>query len=191
MPAHSAKRVLAVLCLLALPARVSADELSLRKGDPVTILRTDGTTEKARFDSWATDPHRLRLAKPDARHWGGGSWNYELPTESIAQLESRGARDFKERRLLTGTLLGMVTGGVLGFAFSKQEPYSYGLAAVGDDLGYPYAYDTGRVHDTAAGMAGGAVLGFLFGVITAPSTGPNRQWTFDEAGNAVAKDREP
>jgi hypothetical protein len=86
----------------------------------------------------------------------------------------------------------MVVGGVLGFAFSKQESYSYAVVPVGDDLGYPYSYDTGRVHDTAAGMAGGAVLGFLFGVITAPSTGPNRQWTFDAGGNAVStRDREP
>jgi uncharacterized SAM-binding protein YcdF (DUF218 family) len=46
MPVRTAMRLLAVLCLLALPVRVLADELPLRKGDPVTILRSDGTTEK-------------------------------------------------------------------------------------------------------------------------------------------------
>ena len=175
----------AVLCLVVLPMRAVADDLPLRKGDPVTILRVDGTTQKARFDSQVMDPPRLRLANPDARHWGGGSWNYELPTEAIAQLESKGARDFKEQRMLTGTLLGMVVGGVLGYAFGNAEPYAYARPAVGDDPGYPYSYDTGRIHDAASGMASGAVFGFLLGVITAPSTGPSRHWTFDAEGNAT------
>jgi len=181
-----------VLCLIGLPLGAVADELPLRKGDPVTILRTDGTTEKARFDSQIADPPRLRLAKPYARHWGGGGWNYELPTEAIAQLESNGERDFKEQRMLTGTLVGMVVGGILGFAFGNEEGYSYALPAIGDDPGYPYSYSTGRVHDAASGMAGGAVFGFLLGVITAPSTGPSRHWKFDAEGNATqATDREP
>jgi hypothetical protein len=184
-------KLLAVLCLLALAGRAAADELPLRKGDPVTILRTDGTTEKARFDSQVSDPPRLRLARPDARHWGGGSWNYELPTESIAQLQSSGDRDFKERRMLTGTLLGMAVGGVFGLAFGGRGSHSFAVPALGDQS---YYASDGRMHDMASGMAGGAVLGFLLGVITGPSTGPNRHWTFDADGNAAssrAPDREP
>jgi len=169
-------KILALLVIAALPSTVFADDLALHKGDRVTILRTDGTSEDARFFSRVDDPPRLRLSAQDARHWGGGSWNVEVPTDQIARIEGPGERDFKERRLLVGTLLGMVAGGVLGLVLGDHDSQTSG-----DPYGNPDTW----TEDTTAGMATGAVLGFLGGLVAAPSTGPSRAWTFDAAGGAV------
>jgi hypothetical protein len=171
-------KVLAILVLAALPSTVFADDLALHKGDRVTILRTDGTSERAQFFSRVDDPPRLRLSAKDARHWGGGSWNVEVPTDQIARIEGPGERDFKERRLLVGTLLGMVVGGVLGFAFGDHDQGALPLT-VGTSGSNTWT------EATTAGMATGAVLGFLGGLVAAPSIGPGRTWTFDAAGGAV------
>ena len=174
-------KILTILVIAALPSNVFADDLALHKGDRVTILRTDGTSEHAQFFSQVDDPPRLRLSAKDARHWGGGSWNVEVPTDQIARIEGPGERDFKERRLLVGTLLGMVAGGVLGLVFGDHDSQT-SFAAVADD---PYGGSNEWTEDTTAGMATGAVLGFLGGLVAAPSTGPARAWTFDAAGRAV------
>jgi hypothetical protein len=175
-------RLLAVLVLAALPASAFADDLALHKGDKVTILRTDGTTERAQFVSRVDDPPRLRLAAPDARHWGGGSWNAEVPVDQVARIEGPGERDFKERRLLVGTLVGMVAGGVLGLALGNHEDYGTYATVGWED---PQGRSNEWVEDTTAGMASGALFGLLGGLLTAPSTGPVRQWTFDAEGRAV------
>jgi hypothetical protein len=111
------RRGCAATCLvLLLPVVAHVEDpagLPLRKGDPVTILRADGTSQKARFFSAESDPPRLRLAASDARKWGGGSRRYELPTGEISSLQTPGDRDYKERRILTGTLIGMVIVGAL------------------------------------------------------------------------------
>jgi len=173
-------RRLPVLLLLLIPAFASADaSLPLRQGDPVTILRRDGTRAEARFVGTAEDPPRLRLADTDARAWSG--WNAEVPMDSIARLEARGSTEFREVRILKGMFLGMVVGGVLAFAFhgvtigGHAEPLS--------DASYG-SYDD-RIADTVHGMQFGSVVGGLVGLLTAGSQGPSRSWTFDEVGRPV------
>ena len=105
-----------------------------------------------------------------------------MPTDQIARIEGPGKRDFKERRLLVGTLLGMVAGGVLGLVLGDHDSHS-SFETVG--LSDPYGRSNDWTEDTTAGMATGAVLGFLGGLVAAPSTGPVRASTFDAEGEAV------
>ena len=176
------KRILVLLLVAAVPAAAADLGLPLRSGDPVTILKVDGGREQARFVGVAQDPPRLLLAKPNARPWATG-WQQEVPLEGIARLEAKGAADFKERRVLVGTLVGMVVGGVLGFVF-YDTPHSYPLSAAGADS-WTSDDGGGRVEDTVAGMAFGSAVGFLTGFFIAPSRGPARAWTFPDGQEAV------
>jgi hypothetical protein len=182
---------LAGLCLFTFAAVpvVAADEsnlpMPLRSGTTVTILRVDGTREQARLVALAPEPPRLLLADSNARRWGGGSWSRELPLSQVEVMEGPGPAKFRPRRLVVGTLVGMLAGGALGFALA-EEPHR-GRIAWEPWASVPSGPREGRMSDTAMGMAGGAVLGLVVGLFSAPKAGPVRRWTFTESGAAISQ----
>ena len=175
-------RWLPVLLLFLVPVIASADaSLPLRQGDPVTILRRDGTRAEARFVATAENPPRLLLARTDAQTWSG--WSDEVPLDIIARVDAPGATEFREVRVLRGIFLGMIVGGVLAFALHKSSNPG-ALVTNSGEFPFTYAYDD-RVTDTVHGMQFGSVMGALGGFLTAGAHGPSRSWTFDEVGRPV------
>jgi hypothetical protein len=179
------RRAIATVCMLAsfaVPARAEA-QLPLRGGTVVTILRVDGTRERARLVSQAADPPRLLLADPDARRWGGGSWTRALPLSQVAAIEAPGTARFHGRRLVVATLVATIAGGMLGFIVHPDfSSGGYPLDAV-DGFGSPRR--SGRLEGAVAGIAAGGLLGTIVGLFIAPGPGPDRRWIFSEDGKAL------
>jgi hypothetical protein len=183
----NARAILATLSLLSfavLPAHAD-DKLPLWSGTPVTILRTDGTTETAKFHATAENPPRLLLLDTDARHWSAGVKTRELPLAEVAAIEGPVGTKFRVKHVLLSTLVGAAAGGIVGLITTPRQeiPYtqvSFGNAAPNDAGG-----------STAMGIVAGGLAGALVGVVTAPDTGPVRRWSFDSAGNAVIESATP
>ena len=184
------RRGVAALCLLALFAApaCAADEstpaLPMRGGTAVTILRVDGSRENARLVALAANPPRLLLADSNARRWGGGGWSRELPLAQIAAIEAPGSAKFRGRRIFVGVAVGMLAGGLLGFAFAPDPPRGAQIFDPAGWYGNPGG-TPGRMESAALGMASGAIVGTIVGLLAAPTTGPVRRWAFTEAGEAV------
>lgn len=189
----SIRRGLAALCLLAFlaapvhAADESAPALPMRRGTAVTILRVDGSRESARLVSLAADPPRLLLADSNARRWGGGSWSRELSLAQVAAIQGPGSAQFRSRNIFFGAAVGMLAGGLVGFALAPDPQGGrqiMGTAGGFDDPGFRDG-SPGRLERAALGMGAGAILGTVLGFLAAPKVGPDRRWTFSEAGEAV------
>jgi hypothetical protein len=164
-----------------------AADLPLRRGTQVTILKVDGTREQAQFVALVADPPRLRLADTDARRWGGGSWTREMPLSEVTALEGPGVPRFRAGNPLVASAVGMIAGGVLGFALAPEPSYGVIFWEPGNPLGGPglSGRSSKRLQGMVLGMAAGAAVGTVIGFLSAPKTGPDRRWTFTETGEAV------
>ena len=179
-------RTLAALSLLALaaPPASANDKIPLWSGTPVTILRTDGTTETAKFHATAEDPPRLLLLDTDARHWSGGVRTREMALADVVAIEGPVGTKFRGKHVLLTTLIGAAAGGLLGLiTHPTSHPAVVAIADAGPGFGDAAPDDAGGA--AGIGIAAGAMVGALVGVITAPTTGPMRRWTITPAGDAV------
>jgi hypothetical protein len=181
----NARRTLAALSLLALAApaaRAADDKIPLWSGTPVTILRTDGTTETAKFHATAQDPPRLLLFDTDARHWSAGVKTREIPLADVAAIEGPVGTRFRGKHVLWTTLIGAAAGGFVGYLTQPKQGIAVVMPAFGP-APPPVNIDTGEA--VALGIGVGAVTGAVLGAITAPTVGPVRRWTITPAGDAV------
>ena len=176
------RRTLAALSLLALvtPAAHADEKLPLWSGTPVTILRTDGTRETAKFHATALDPPRLLLLDTDARRWGGGVPTREIPLADVAAIEGPVGTTFRTKHFLWSTLIGAAAGGVVAIIARPTRGVAVVMPAFGPA---PVSEHPGPA--VGLGMAAGAVTGALVGALTAPTTGPVRRWAITPAGDAV------
>jgi hypothetical protein len=177
----NARPILAALCLftLAAPFARADDKLPLWSGTPVTILRTDGTTETAKFHATAEDPPRLLLLADDARHWSASVKTREMPLAAVAAIEGPVGTKFRVKHVLLSTLVGAAAGGIVGLITTPKQ----GIPVTGPAFGNAAPNDAGG--SAAMGIVAGGLAGALVGVITAPTTGPVRRWTISPAGDAV------
>jgi hypothetical protein len=175
------RSILAALFLLVLaapPARAD-DKIPLWSGTPVTILRTDGTTETAKFHATAQDPPRLLLLDNDARHWSGSTGTREIPFADVAAIEGPVGTRFRTKHLLLTTLYGAAVGGMIGLITQPRQ----GIPVAVPFFGANAPQDAGG--NLGIGIGAGALVGAVVGAITAPTTGPVRRWTLTPAGDAV------
>jgi len=178
----NARQILAPLFLLALapPARAD-DKIPLWSGTPVTILRTDGTTETAKFHATAQDPPRLLLLDSDVSRWGGSVHTREIPFAEVAAVEGAMGTRFRTKNMLWGALIGAAAGGIVAIL---AQPTKSGGPVVFPAFGpAPVSEDPGPA--LGIGIAAGALTGALVGVLSAPTSGPVRRWTLTPAGDAV------
>ena len=178
----NARQILAALFLLALasPARADDKKIPLWSGTPVTILRTDGTTETAKFHATAEDPPRLLLLDTDARRWGGAVQTREIPFAEIAAIEGSVGTKFRAKNVLLGTVIGAAAGALVAVI---AQPTSGGGVVMPAFAPAPVSEDPGPA--LGMGIAAGALSGALVGILAAPTAGPVRRWSITPAGDAV------
>jgi hypothetical protein len=177
----SARLILAALFLLALaPPAHADDKIPLWSGTPVTILRTDGTTETAKFHATAEDPPRLLLLDTDARNWGGGIRTREIPFAAVAAIEGPVGTKFRTKNVLLGTVIGAAAGGFVAY-LAKPKGGQAVIVPLANFAGIE-STDEGVV---GKGIAAGAVAGAVVGALTAPTKGAVRRWALTPAGDAV------
>ncbi|MEP7028918.1 MAG: hypothetical protein ABI960_10015 [Candidatus Eisenbacteria bacterium] len=189
-------RTLWILLALLAPAPAAAVDLDstfvgLPANTLVTVLKRDGSHERATFRGTVEDPPRLLLAEPRVRGWGGVR-EYELPRSEVAALEGRVAPTRHPRRILVATMAGMVVGGVIGAIVPLHPIYSpYPLYDAGSSRVSTYGFPGDRVSTIAAGAAAGTVLGLLVGLLITPSRGAAQRWpvsTLDPEPSAAPAD---
>jgi len=175
------RRILATLALLTLaaPAARADDKIPLWNGTQVTILRTDGTTEIAKFHATAEAPPRLLVADTDARHWSGGLKTREIPFAEVAAIEGPVGKTFRTKHVFLTTLVGAAAGGIVGLVTQPHEE----IPVVVPFFGASAPQDAGG--NAGIGIAAGGLVGALVGLVTAPAPGPVRRWTITPAGDAV------
>ena len=145
------------------------------RGSEITILRADQTRTKATYLGEGSTPDHLLLEKPRVRNWGGVD-RYELARDEVSAIEGRPSPGYEPKLWAASLLVGMLAGGVVG---ALQDPGQDGVIVfegVYPGTGFP---ERSRWPNIAHGMAAGAAVGCLVGLLLAPTRGPVQRWSYE------------
>lgn len=165
----------------------------LRKGTPVTILRTDGSTMRASFLRAGESPARLVLENRLV-HSQRPPRQFEVPLEEIARLDAPRLMRFHGRRVEIGALVGLGAGVLIGaviplatsHGFVPQNRQSGSPIANSEFLEFPPSDRPGAV---LLGAFSGALAGTLVGLLVSTLGGQPRSWSCgDVTPGAAAPD---
>jgi hypothetical protein len=157
----------------------------LRRGAPLTILRTDGSMTRATFIRAEGDPPRFVLDERIERSQRAPR-RFELAGSDIARLEAPARPTFHGERVGKGALLGFAVGGLVGAMIPR--PTGQGAIAWSPGIGaYPTQGGEDRLGLVMLGGFTGLLVGTLTGLIVSTGGGKPRIWSC-EGGTPAAAD---
>lgn len=181
-----------VVVLLIHPALAACPEQAipeLRKGMPVTILRTDGSTMRAGFLRAGESPARLVLEDRFA-HSQRVTRQLEIPIADIVRLEAPPRTRFHGKRVGIGALVGLGVGGIVGAVIPIQrgsELYLDSRSGSSFPSTASHPTTTGeRVGSIFATGLSGALAGTIVGLFVSTMGGKPRSWSCEDVPPGAA-----
>lgn len=161
----------------------------LRKGMPVTILRTDGSMMRAGFLRAEQSPARLVLEDRFA-HSQRATRQLEIPLADVAMLEAPPRPRFHGNRVGIGALVGFGVGGIVGAVIPiRRGGEVYLLSRSGSSLPSTASHPTTtgeRVGSIFAVGLSGALAGTIVGLFVSTMGGKPRSWSCEDVRPSAA-----
>jgi len=173
--------VITVQPLLAACADQAIPEL--RRGAPLTILRTDGSVTTASFIRAEGNPPRFVLEET-VKHSQRAPRQFDLAASDIVRLEAPPAPKFHGKRVGIGMLAGFGAGSLVGMMVpleptGRPVPTQFGFI----DQPKP----TKRLEAILLGGVSGAIVGTVAGLFMSTGGGKPRIWSCED-GTPAASD---